>query len=144
MPTAKKAIGFPKPAKIRSTKAIKKSCDTLTSLIVRHKAHNQCQLKGLDNIRCSDIMQCMHIEGRGDFKLRFDRQNLICGCSGHHVHYTAQPAKWIKLIQDYFPERWAYLIEQFPKENISRTRNDYLQLERELRQELKELQSTFD
>src|SRR5689334_12472386 len=58
-----------------------------------------CQIKGLDTNRCSNQLNDMHIRTRGIIAIRYERANHLCGCSGHHVYYTNNPAKWEALVK---------------------------------------------
>ena len=77
-----------KPKKANKSK-LKRKLDTLFSLHVR--SHGRCELQGLDKIKCSQVLQCMHIVGRANYRLRWDNNNVLCGCSGHHVFYGFHP-----------------------------------------------------
>lgn len=102
------SLTIPKPKKKISKKYLRKKADTLISLYVRSIGY--CQLKGKDTIHCSNQLQDMHILTRGNTPLRYDLKNHLCGCSGHHVYYTNNPKKWQELMENWYTERWAYIL----------------------------------
>ena len=85
----------------------KLKADKLFSLLIRR--FGRCQLQGLDKITCNGNLQCMHIITRGNFKLRWDTANALCGCAGHHIYYTHHAWEWQELIREQFPDRYEYL-----------------------------------
>ena len=105
-----------------SKSSLKKKADVLFSLSVRK--FGKCQLKGLDKVKCSSVLQCMHIETRGTNRLRHDQQNALCGCSGHHVYYTYHPGDFDRLVQEFFPTQWKY-VQKHKHELVKRTIEDY-------------------
>lgn len=89
---------------------LKKKADQLFRDIIR--ARGECQLAGLDSIRCAGNLQTMHIIGRANYNLRWDELNALCGCAGHHIYYTNHPWEWQELIKKEFPEIYVYLNEK--------------------------------
>lgn len=89
----------------RST--LKARCDKLFSLRVRSRGY--CELKGLDHILCSQNLQCMHIVGRRNYRLRWDLQNALAGCSGHHYYYANNPWEFNELIKEQFAVNYRYV-----------------------------------
>lgn len=118
---------------MKNKRAIKKRCDVAFSLTVRK--HGVCQLKGLDTIHCSSQLQCMHIETRGSLRLRFDQQNALCGCSGHHIYYTYHPTAFNELVAEYFPSQWKY-VQEHKHERKNMTYEDYEALLKQLKEAL--------
>jgi hypothetical protein len=90
-------------------RSLKAKADKLFSLMVRK--HGRCQFKGLDKVRCSSVLQCAHIETRGTNRLRFDQQNALCLCSGHHWFYTNHPKSFDEMVAEFFPTQWKYVQE---------------------------------
>jgi len=90
------------PLKIKKDKA-----DKLFSAYIRRKG--ECELAGKDNITCGGNLQCAHIETRGAHAIRWDVDNALCICAGHHVWYTNNPSAWDKIIAREFPWKWAYV-----------------------------------
>lgn len=84
-----------------------KKPDALASKIVRHRGY--CQIAGLDKVRCGGELQCMHIIGRSNFRLRWEMDNLLCGCAGHHVYYTHHPFEWVELVQKNFANQYTFI-----------------------------------
>jgi hypothetical protein len=95
-------------------KRLDKICQELCRYIIKERAGWKCQLAGKDSIRCStgnpkEIMQWAHIITRGASKaLKFDLQNALCLCSGHHKYYTHRPERWFSIIQSFYPELWMH------------------------------------
>jgi len=89
------------------TKGQKNKADRLFSLKIRELG--KCQLQGKDKIRCSQVLQCAHIIGRANMRLRWDKWNALCICSGHHVWYTHEPEAWREIVKKYFPLSWKYV-----------------------------------
>lgn len=89
--------------------ALKRKCDKIFSEKVR--AVGACELAGLDHLRCSDQLQTMHIVGRANHNLRWDSMNALCGCSAHHIYYTSRPTEFAMLVEENWPEQYAYLQE---------------------------------
>lgn len=90
-----------------SRKGAKRQADTLFSKIVR--ARGYCQASG-DGLACSQTLQCAHLEGRANHRLRWDEQNALSLCGGHHFHYTHFPILWTMFLQERFPEQLAYVM----------------------------------
>lgn len=99
---------FPKPKKVKQGIIIRKK-DKEFSLKVRELGY--CQLKGKDKIRCSEVLQCAHIVGRANRRLRWDIWNALCICAGHHWWYTNNPESWRDIIEREFPVSWRYINE---------------------------------
>lgn len=103
-------------------RTLKRKLDKLFSLWVRRIGY--CQLAGLDGIKCSPQLQCMHIETRGNLTLRFDPMNAICGCSGHHVFYTYHERRFKEIIKKHFRTQWNW-VEKHQNERTNYTIEDY-------------------
>lgn len=100
---------IPKPKKKVSRSYLKKKADALFSKKIRAKG--KCELAGLDHIECSSDLQCAHIFGRSNMRLRFDEKNVMCICSGHHRWYTSHPYEWFNLVGSIDKKRFDYLLE---------------------------------
>lgn len=94
--------------KFNKTKA-KKKLDQLFSLHIR--SYGKCELYGIGGIKCSNQLQTMHVVGRANLRLRWDDNNVFCGCSGHHTWYTFHPEKFWEMVQEYFPSKFKYITE---------------------------------
>jgi hypothetical protein len=100
-----KKLTFSKPKKIKKS-TLKNKADRLFSLIVRSRGY--CELKGLDDIKCSSVLQCAHIETRGVLGIRWEEDNALCICSGHHWWHTNHEKIWQEKIQAHFPNQWSF------------------------------------
>jgi len=94
-------------------KGLIRKLDKIFSLKVREIG--RCEFMGKDTISCSKQLQCAHIIGRGRKVIRWDLQNALCICSGHHVYYTNNPERWRNMLMNFYPERLAYLEVQAEK-----------------------------
>lgn len=108
---------FPKPRKERKKKYSQRLADKYFSLLIRHRGH--CQAAKLDNVQCGGSLQCAHIISRTNKRLRYDENNALCLCSGHHRYYTTHAAEWF----------WHFIPENFIKEfwYVKRNQNEILQ-----------------
>lgn len=99
---------LPKPKKVKKT-TLKNKLDKLFSLHVR--SHGRCELYGIGNIKCSQVLQTMHIVGRANLRLRWDDNNVLCGCSGHHTWYSFHPKEFWEMVEEYFPSKYEYVMK---------------------------------
>jgi hypothetical protein len=95
------------PGRFKSKTALKNHLDELFRRQVRAKGY--CQAAGLDHVNCGGVLQTAHIEGRRNFRLRWEPLNALCLCAGHHRWYSDQPIAWATLIEREFPESWAFV-----------------------------------
>jgi|SRR6185312_8778667 len=109
-------------------KKAKKNADTAFARYIRER-DGKCMLQGLDHVKCSQQLQCMHLVTRGVYILRFDEVNAMAGCSGHHIYYTMNPEAWVELLQTHFPDRWEY-IKAYKNEEAHYKKSDYEELAR--------------
>jgi hypothetical protein len=109
-------------------KKAKKKADLAFAKYIRDR-DGKCMLAGLDNVRCSEQLQCMHLITRGIYALRFDEVNAMAGCSGHHIYYTMRPSDWELLLQTHFFDRWEYIQEHRNDESHYK-QSDYEELAR--------------
>jgi hypothetical protein len=95
--------------KVRKTakSVLKRRADKLFSQKVR--SIGICMLRGQDNVKCGGFLQCAHIVGRVNHALRWDLQNALSLCAGHHAYYTNHPWDWRGIIQNLFPNNYKYL-----------------------------------
>jgi hypothetical protein len=105
--------------------ALKKKADILFSSHVR--SYGRCELYGIGGVKCSDTLQTMHIVSRSNLRLRWDDNNVLCGCSGHHMYYTVHPYEFIKMIEECFPSKDEY-IKKHKNELVKATPEFYLEL----------------
>ena len=90
-----------------SKKKLKARADKLFSEKVR--SLGTCELRGRDHIECSGQLQTMHIVGRACHRLRWEVNNAICGCSGHHFFYTNNSFFFFELVKKEFPKRYKFI-----------------------------------
>ena len=105
---------------IRIQQSLNKRLDIIAQelcrYIVKQRVEWHCQLASKDDVNCSgtsrEFMQWAHIATRSLSKTaKFDTQNALCLCSGHHKYYTHKPILWDAIIQKYFPEQWQHVQE---------------------------------
>lgn len=97
---------FPKPKKVKRS-TLSNRADKLFSLKIRSLGY--CVLKDMDKVKCGGVLQCAHIIGRANRRLRWDLNNALCLCSGHHSYYTNHAWEWSLLIEREFPNKYKYL-----------------------------------
>lgn len=74
------------------------------------RARGYCQAAAHDTIvTCGPPLQCAHIEGRANFRLRWEPLNALCLCGAHHIWFTEHPIAWAVLIMSFFPENYRYV-----------------------------------
>jgi hypothetical protein len=126
-----KKLPLSKPTKFNKTKA-KNKLDKLFSLSVR--SIGICQLAGKDKVHCGGPLQCMHVIGRGNLYLRWDKRNALSGCAGHHVYYTYHPEAWRDLMVKEMPLNYEQLLDEREKK-ISFNEGYYLEKLKSLERE---------
>jgi hypothetical protein len=124
---------FPKPQKPHK-KYSQKLADKYFSLLIRHRGH--CEAAGFDGIHCGGSLQCAHIVGRANKRLRYDEKNALCLCAGHHYWYTNHNADWYwVLLPDHFASQFYYVREHkndIVKNNARRLREIIEALDQQL------------
>ena len=65
-----------------------KQVDKLWSLVVRQRALYECELWGCGNMQCGSVMDAHHIFPRKHISTRWDLDNGLCLCKGHHLFYV--------------------------------------------------------
>lgn len=88
-------------------KGLKNKCDKLFSGKVRETGF--CELKYKDHINCGGVLQCAHILTRGHHAIRWNFNNALCLCQGHHVWYTNNPNAWKDIVARLFPAKWGFV-----------------------------------
>lgn len=100
---------IPKKRKKPKRSTLKAKADQMFRDLVR--ARGYCQLAGLDGRKCSGRLETMHIEPRGNYRLRWEPLNALCGCGiGHHAFYSDHPTAWVDLVAKHFPENYAFIL----------------------------------
>jgi hypothetical protein len=95
-------------------KRMETTLEALCRFIVKERAGWKCELAGKDGINCSEgkpkeIMQWAHLITRGASKsLKFDLENAVCLCSGHHTFYTHRSDLWPDICKKFFPKKWEH------------------------------------
>jgi hypothetical protein len=102
--------------------ALKRKADKLFSLHVR--SYGRCELYGMMGVNCSSQLQTMHIVGRANLRLRYDDNNVFCGCSGHHVWFSFHPEKFWEMVQNNFPTKYEYIVK-YRNEKVKATPQFY-------------------
>ena len=90
-----------------SKKKLKARADKLFSERIRSR--RICQLLEEDHIECSGVLQCAHIIGRSNHRLRWDEENALSICQAHHFYYTNHPWEWQELIKTLWHNKYDYL-----------------------------------
>ncbi len=115
-------LKYSKPKKVKRS-TLKNKADKLFSQIVR--SWGKCELAGLDKIKCSNVLQTMHIETRGVLAIRWNLMNALCGCSGHHVYYTNNPRAFNELVAKHFPLK-AKFVEEHCNDHMTEDLEDVI------------------
>jgi hypothetical protein len=87
------------PQQKRST--LRNKADALFSQIVRLR-DGGCVAEGrLDEseVQCGGFLQCAHVWTRGRLSTRWDEQNAVALCQGHHRYFTSNPFEWYEFME---------------------------------------------
>lgn len=103
-----KKLKLAKPKKINKTR-LKRKADSLFSLKVRSIGY--CQAEGKMKGKCGGSLQCCHIQGRANYRLRWDEHNVLSMCAGHHRLSHTYPLDFVEMVMTYYPEKWAYVMK---------------------------------
>jgi len=92
--------------KKQTKKALKKKVDELWAEVIKIKANHKCEYCGKES-----YLNSHHIFSRSNHSTRWDIDNGVCLCVGHHVFsskFSAHkaPAEFIEWIKDYRGEEW--------------------------------------
>ena len=102
---------------------LKKQADKLFSLLIRKRGY--CE-------RCGETeyskLQCCHVIGRRNLRLRWDPKNALCMCYRDHIHFQhKEPLQFTDWFQKKYPDRYKYLMKA--KDEIKKmTLDDYKEL----------------
>lgn len=91
-------------AKAKKGVVSKATLDALFSQYIRSK--DTCEFHGMDGVRCSTQLQCMHLKSRRFLCIRWNPLNAMCGCAAHHAFYTDHPDLFVKAVEFLAPGRW--------------------------------------
>lgn len=95
-------------------------------------------------LRCgkTESLQCAHIIGRRNHRLRYDPQNAITLCYACHIHFAhKEPVAFTRWLEETRPEQLRYL-ESHQNEIEQRKLFDYQELVTELRSMLSSLNNS--
>ena len=104
----KNKLAIPKPVKFNKTKA-KNKLDKLFSLSVRAIGYCQAEDK-YPPVKCGGSLQCAHIENRSNITLRWDKNNVLCLCFGHHFWFHRHPLQFVEFLLEYYKEKYDYVV----------------------------------
>jgi hypothetical protein len=109
----------------------KRTLDDIWSEIIKIKAGNKCEF---ENCTKTTYLNSHHIFSRTNLSLRWDINNGICLCSGHHLlkNDSAHKApiefiEWLKIKRG---ENWYNYLRKKYRENSKKI--DYLEIKKEL------------
>lgn len=121
----------------RTVSSVKAACDRLWSAIVR--SMGRCEYCGK-----TETLSAHHVYGRRNHRLRFDTRNGCCLCYFCHITWAEQnaagdkrPTSFLNWFANYRISDARYLQEENQEGTIQRKLHDYLELETELKEELK-------
>lgn len=95
----------------RST--LRNKADRAFSFLVR--ARGYCEAEDYNHVRHGGQLQCAHIIGRRYYSVRWDEDNALCLCAGHHIWFTHNPEEWRAFIDERWPGRYAKLLRRARK-----------------------------
>jgi hypothetical protein len=111
----------------------KRTLDNLWSEIVKLNANNKCEFENCDK---TTYLNSHHIFSRTNFNLRWDINNGICLCSGHHLlkNDSAHKApiefvEWLKIKRG---KKWYSSLREKAKLNINAKNMNYLEIKQQL------------
>lgn len=126
-----KKLKFPKVFKHRhlkvKVKKVKKSTlrNKADALFSKHiRSFGGCQAMTYEDVRCDGVLQCAHLTTRGNMRLRFDENNAICMCAGHHRFFTNHPLEWSLFLQTWHKNKYDYVMVH-KNEKIKKTEDLY-------------------
>lgn len=76
-------------------KHAKKEADRLFSKMIRAR-DGRCRM-----CRSEYNLDCAHIFSRGYFAVRWEPENAVALCSGHHKEYTHKPLEWEDWVREW-------------------------------------------
>lgn len=100
------SLAFPKPKK-ENKSTLRKKLDAAFGSFIRSCGY--CQMAGKDHVHCGGSLQWCHIVGRSNMRLRWEENNCVCMCAGHHRYYTSRDFAFIEQIKTHFPEKDRYI-----------------------------------
>lgn len=97
-----------KKAKKPKRATLRNRADKMFSKLIRQEGHCEAG-EWRDGVECEGYLQCAHIIGRGNYRLRWSPLNALCLCRTHHFHYTHRPHDWYAMMSFKYPERFERL-----------------------------------
>ena len=101
-----KKLPLAKKKKVSKTR-LKNKLDALFSKHIRKVGY--CQAEGKLKGKCGGGLQTAHIEGRINYRLRWNEMNVLCLCAGHHRYAHAHPLEFFEFVLEYYPEKYSYI-----------------------------------
>lgn len=95
--------------KVKRT-TLRNRADRMFSELIRQQGYCEGEEWG-DGVACDTMLQCAHVIGRANYRLRWVPDNAFCLCRAHHVHYTHHPLDWFAMLQERYPQRFERLRE---------------------------------
>lgn len=71
--------------------------DALCGEIVRSRGY--CEVPRFTKSNCKGNLQWAHIFSRSYYQIRWDPNNALCMCAGHHMYFTQHPIEWEELVK---------------------------------------------
>ena len=69
-----------------------------------------CEAEGkVPGVKCGGGLQCAHIENRSNIHLRWDENNCLCLCHGHHFWFHRNPLQFIEFLLKYQKHKYDYV-----------------------------------
>ena len=117
-------LKFAKPKKVKKT-TLRNKADALFSQKTRSIGF--CQAAGRLKGQCGGALQTCHIEGRSNYRLRWNPNNVVCMCMGHHRIAHTNPLLFFEFILEYYPEKYDF-ISKHKNETVKMTVDIYKEL----------------
>lgn len=137
-PRAKKpAIGTPE----RRSAPTDKELDELWSQVVRERAGHECEQWKVAGRQCGEVMNAHHIFSRRHHRTRWDTENGMCLCKGHHMWTHANPMDSTAVIRSFIGDERHERIEALHNEPWKPTADDRRRIHAELSAELARLKA---
>lgn len=114
----------------------KGEADRLFSLLVRKRGYCEAHARETGKYECRADLQCAHIISRRYLNVRWDTENALCLCAGHHAYFTHNPLEWeVWLAAKLLPRRLKLLREKALDRSLAKP--DYASLIPRLRAQLR-------
>lgn len=115
----------------RTVKSVKASCDREWSILVRSRAGFKCERCGATPQQSQ--LHAHHVYGRNNHRLRFEPRNGVCLCARCHRWTHDNPLAYASWFLEHREDDDAFLQAESLKGLVKRDLNDYLELEKILR-----------